>query len=359
MLSTDSSIYSSLIEISRPMKRRKVLLLGAPETGKSAILMRFKENVFLEIYEPTIQNSTKKFIPFRNEYVELEINDLDGQTEYTIFSQNKFSFGINGYLLVYSVNNRQSFELMKTINTKLNAVVGKKCPKILIGNKNDFHNDREVTFNEGKEFANSINCPFLETSAKTNDNIEKAFLTLLIEINKIENNFDIKKLCCSSLFESFVKKEKLMRYIFYILFILNIILGILSVIMGVLAATNAPFYLSFPYQYVPLGYGFWICISTGFGMFGLCKEKTDMINIHTIGVLIGTLFILVGLVLYFVLDLTIVTDNNSEPIEKYFKYIKIYETFISGGILFINIFTIGFSYIYKKIYELDLLSYII
>lgn len=358
MLSAETSIYSSLIEITRPMKRRKVLMLGAPETGKSAILMRFKENVFLEVYEPTIQNSTKKFIPFRNEYVELEINDLDGQTEYTIFSQNKFSFGINGYLLVYSVNNRQSFELMKTINTKLNSVVGKKCPKVLIGNKNDFHNEREVTFNEGKEFANSINCPFLETSAKTNDNIEKAFLTLLIEINKIESNFDIKKLCCSSLFENFVKKEKVMRYIFYGLFIVNIILGIVSVGVGVIAGTDAPYSLSFPYQYIPLGYGFWVCISTGFGIFGVCKEKTDIINIHTIGTVIGTLLILVGDILYLVFGLDIPSKSEG-PVEQYKIYIKIYETFISGGIIIINTFTMGFSYVYKKIYELDLLSYII
>ena len=60
MASTDSSIITSLIEISRPMKRRKVLLLGAPEVGKSSILMRFKENIFLEIYEPTIQKNNKK-----------------------------------------------------------------------------------------------------------------------------------------------------------------------------------------------------------------------------------------------------------------------------------------------------------
>ena len=130
MSSTDTSIYSSLIEISRPMKRRKVLILGAPETGKSAIVLRFKENVFLEVYEPTIQNSTKKFLPFRNEYVELDITDLDGQTEYTIYSPNKYSFGVNGYLLIYSVDNRASFELLKTINSKLDCIVEKNFQKL-------------------------------------------------------------------------------------------------------------------------------------------------------------------------------------------------------------------------------------
>ena len=58
--------------------------------------MRFKDDIFLDYYDPTIQTSHKKILPFNNENIELEIVDFDGQTEYTIFSFSKFSFGFMG-----------------------------------------------------------------------------------------------------------------------------------------------------------------------------------------------------------------------------------------------------------------------
>ena len=355
MASTDSSIITSLIEISRPMKRRKVLLLGAPEVGKSSILMRFKENIFLEIYEPTIQNSTKKFIPFRNEYVELEINDLDGQTEYTIFSQNKFSFGINGYLLVYSVNNRDSFELIKTIIEKLNALVGRKFPKIIIGNKSDCAEQREVTFNEGKEYASSINAPFIETSAKNNDNIEKAFHTLLIEINKIENNFDVNKLCCSSVFKCVVKNDKCMTVLFYFLLVMNLMMSVLSLYFGIETSMKSPGG-GLPYHFVPLCVGLWSLILTCFGWFGLKNKKTDFIAFYIMALLFGSVALIGIIIGFFFLPET--SKQEEEPFEEYIKQLRIFQK-CSYIILLLNVLTVAFSMIYKKIYDLDLLSYII
>lgn len=357
MATSDSSIITSLIEISRPMKRRKVLLLGAPEVGKSSILMRFKENIFLEIYEPTIQNSTKKFIPFRNEYVELEINDLDGQTEYTIFSQNKFSFGINGYLVIYSVNNRDSFELIKTIIEKLNTIVGRKFPKIIIGNKSDYTEQREVSFNEGKEYASSINAPFIETSAKNNDNIEKAFHTLLIEINKIENNFDVNKLCCSSIFKCVVKNDKCMTVLFYFLLVLNLMMSILSFYCGIDASIKSPGG-GLPFHFVPLGFGLWSFILTSLGWFGLKNKKADFIGFYIMALLFGSI-VLIGIIIgFFYLP---ESEHQEEEESIYKEYIQKLHNFqyFSFIILLFNVLTVAFSLIYKTIYDLDLLSYII
>ena len=132
MIGTDSSLYNSLIEMGRPTKRRKILLLGAPLSGKTVLATRFKENVFIEGYIPTIQESIKKFYEFRNEYVELVIIDLEGQTNYLMMINSKFSLGINDYMLVYSINNKESFEF---INEKLNALVGHKFPHVLWNKK--------------------------------------------------------------------------------------------------------------------------------------------------------------------------------------------------------------------------------
>lgn len=357
MASTDTSIYSSLIEISRPMKRRKVLLLGAPETGKSAFLMRFKENVFVEVYEPTIQNSTKKFLPFRNEYVELDITDLDGQTEYTIYSPNKYSFGVNGYLLIYSVNNRASFELLKTINNKLNSIVGKKFPKIIIGNKSDLEEEREVSYHEGKQFAESISCPFLESSVKDNINVQKGFLTLLIEINKIENNFDINAICCPKIFQCFIKKENCVKYLCYIFFILNILIAIGSLLLGMKAALLINLDVDM-HSFIPMIIGLWSIIFSVFGYIGLKNQKADIMNINVIGITVGILIALAGMISFALLHLK-EQQSETEFEEQYNNLMKIYEFIITPMIIFFNLIVLLFSFIYKKIFELDLLSYII
>jgi Ras family protein len=205
------------------LKKRKILVLGAPGVGKSAMIMRFKDDIFLDYYDPTIQTSYKKILPFNNESIELELIDIDGQTEYTIFSYSKFSFGVHGYILSYSIENRQSFELLKIIHSKLIALVGRDVPKILVANKCDLSNRREISLEEGKSLSKTINCPYIEVSAKSSDNINKMFHLMLVEIKKYENNVDFKGLTCKKLFEFFVKKESCLTKFFYVLMALNIV----------------------------------------------------------------------------------------------------------------------------------------
>ena len=113
-----NNLNESILKFGRPMKRRKILLLGSECSGKSSLIKRFKDNIFEETYEPTIQNNIKKLFIMNNESIELEIIDFEGQTEFTIYTPNKFSFGINGYMLVYEITNKKSFELIKIIKEK-------------------------------------------------------------------------------------------------------------------------------------------------------------------------------------------------------------------------------------------------
>ena len=140
----DNKITSTLITLNnsnKKVKKRKIVCLGAPGVGKSAIIIRFKDDIFLDYYNPTIEASHKKLFSFQNENFELEILDFDGQTEYTIMSLNKFSHGIHGYLLCYSIENQQSFELIKIIHSKIKTF-SLDVPKIIIGNKSDLNNKR-------------------------------------------------------------------------------------------------------------------------------------------------------------------------------------------------------------------------
>jgi Ras family protein len=218
----------------RPPKRRKIILLGAPGVGKSAIIMRFKDDIFMDYYEPTIQNVIRKTFIFNSQPLELEIIDIDGQTEYTIFSFSKLTFGIHGYVFCYSIENRQSFELLKILHSKLINLVGRDIPKVLVANKSDLGNRREISVEEGKQLAKEMNCPFIECSAKSNSNIHKAIHVILTEVNKYENSADIKKIGCKKLLEFFARKESFMTSLFYFLIFLNFLAGTFFLVFGFL-----------------------------------------------------------------------------------------------------------------------------
>jgi len=85
------------------------------------------------------------------------------------------------------------------------------------------NNNRQVTFEEGKTLSKIIDCPYIEVTAKSSDNINKMFYSILIEIKKFENNIKIKNLSCKRLFEFFIKYQSCLTAIFYILMIINIV----------------------------------------------------------------------------------------------------------------------------------------
>lgn len=230
-LNQNTVLTNSVSDVQRPLKRRKVLLLGGANVGKSALMARFLEDIFLEYYEPTLQHTQKKVIHFHRESIELEIVDIDGCSEFTIFNFNKFAKGIHGYFLIYNIANKVSFELVKTINSKLNSLVGSGVPRILVGTQNDSKN-REVKYEEGKALAEDIGCPFIETTAKNDNdnNVKKSFLFLIIEINKKEVNFSTQSLKCLDIYTWFIRHKKMMKVVYYILMIINCIIvgGILA-----------------------------------------------------------------------------------------------------------------------------------
>ena len=193
------------LEENKPIKKRKILVLGSPGVGKSAIVTRFMDDVFYDYYNPSLQTSYKKILNFNNETIELEIVDLEGQSEHTIISYSRFS-------------------LIKIINNKLNCNFGRQdIPKILIANKSDLNNRREIPVEAGKYLAKELNCPFLECSARSRDNIDRVFHTILVEIDKFENDFDPRKINCRKMYEYFARRESAMLVFFFILMILNIV----------------------------------------------------------------------------------------------------------------------------------------
>lgn len=94
----------------------------------------------------------------------------------------------HGYVLVYSITSQKSFEVIKIIYDKLIDVMGKAyVPIVLVGNKTDLHQERMVSFEEGKRLAEQWKATFLEASAKQNESVDEIFSHLLHNIEKDNN----------------------------------------------------------------------------------------------------------------------------------------------------------------------------
>merc|ERR1711976_81232 len=90
--------------------------------------------------------------------------------------------GAHGILFVYDITDRDSFENIKYWFSDMNRLSSPHARKILIGNKSDLGESRQVSYDEGLEVASNLGIEFMEASAKTSHNVEKAFLTMANEI---------------------------------------------------------------------------------------------------------------------------------------------------------------------------------
>jgi hypothetical protein len=86
--------------------------------GKSSLIVQFVKNQFIEPYYPTIEQAYYKQVRFKGVDYDVSIIDTAGQDEYSLLSP-KYAVGIHGYVLVYSVNNRHSFDMVRIVYEKL------------------------------------------------------------------------------------------------------------------------------------------------------------------------------------------------------------------------------------------------
>ncbi|TXT59791.1 MAG: Small GTP-binding domain protein [Promethearchaeota archaeon] len=164
----------------------KIVVLGEAAVGKTSLINQFVEESFEEDYKPTLgANIIRKDVKIEeiNSKIRLILWDLAGQEKYESIRGMYFQ-GTVGALLVYDITRHNTYEL---INSKWLQDYKKNAKKegayILIGNKKDLKDQRMVESGEGRELADKINaCDFVETSAKYNENVEKAFTNLVYQI---------------------------------------------------------------------------------------------------------------------------------------------------------------------------------
>jgi Ras-related protein Rab-11A len=176
----------------------KILILGDSYVGKTNILKRFLHNQFDVNTKETVgvEFGSKNFNFGEKDVVKAQIWDTAGQERYRSITKAYYK-GARGALLVYDISRKSSFENIDNWLIDLKTNGDKDILIILIGNKSDLIDKREVSKEEGQEKAEQFNIAFLETSAKSGDNIDNAFTQLVEQIykdniNMIKNNMQIE-----------------------------------------------------------------------------------------------------------------------------------------------------------------------
>lgn len=107
----------------------------------------------------------------------LDILDTAGQEEYSSMRDMYMKTG-EGFMLVFSLTDRASFEEIASFYNQIMRVKGESVPfvpMLMVGNKSDLTADRQITQEEGIALAQRFNCAYIETSAKTDENVTDAF----------------------------------------------------------------------------------------------------------------------------------------------------------------------------------------
>ena len=168
----------------------KFIIIGDSAVGKSNILLRYTNDSFSNEFQATIgvEFGAKNLIIDGKTY-RVQIWDTAGQEQFRSITRAYYKNSVCA-CVVYDITNKASFENIKSWLEDCK----KKCPKsiyfVLIGNKSDLENKREVTYEEGSIYAQKNGMIFFETSAKTGQNINEVFIKSTNDIAKnIENNF--------------------------------------------------------------------------------------------------------------------------------------------------------------------------
>jgi Ras-related protein Ral-A len=166
----------------------KVIMVGSGGVGKSALTLQFMYDEFVEDYEPTKADSYRKKVVLDGEEVQIDILDTAGQEDYAAIRDNYFRSG-EGFLCVFSITDDESFQATQEFREQILRVKNdESIPFLLVGNKCDLNDKRKVSMTECHNRAQQWGVPYVETSAKTRENVDKCFYQLVRDIIKVKKS---------------------------------------------------------------------------------------------------------------------------------------------------------------------------
>jgi Ras-related protein Rab-2A len=166
----------------------KYIIIGDTGVGKSCLLLQFTDKRFRTDHDLTIGvEFGARLITIQNKQIKLQIWDTAGQESFRSITRSYYR-GASGALLVYDISRRDTFNHLARWLEEARQNANANMVIMLIGNKCDLDR-REVSYEEGAEFARQHGLVFRETSAKTAQNVEEAFIQTGQKIyENIQNN---------------------------------------------------------------------------------------------------------------------------------------------------------------------------
>ena len=160
----------------------KIILIGDAGVGKTNIMSKYLKNQFMENSKSTVGvEFGSKVFNHEGHKIKAQIWDTAGQEKYKSLISAYFK-GSKGAFIVYDITKKDTFASVEKWVNELKLNSDPKAAVIIIGNKNDLEDKREVSKEQGEEKSKSFGCAFLETSALSGDNIDKAFSLMIKEI---------------------------------------------------------------------------------------------------------------------------------------------------------------------------------
>jgi small GTP-binding protein len=162
----------------------KLLLIGDSGVGKTCVLFRFSEDAFNSTFISTIGIDFKiRTIDLDGKKIKLQIWDTAGQERFRTITTAYYR-GAMGIMLVYDITNEKSFDNIRNWIRNIEEHAAADVEKMVLGNKCDMNDKRQVACDRGEGLAREYNVKFMETSAKTSINVEEAFISLARDIKK-------------------------------------------------------------------------------------------------------------------------------------------------------------------------------
>eukprot|EP00010_Vexillifera_abyssalis_P008060 CAMPEP_0201545392 /NCGR_PEP_ID=MMETSP0173_2-20130828/1926_1 /ASSEMBLY_ACC=CAM_ASM_000268 /TAXON_ID=218659 /ORGANISM="Vexillifera sp., Strain DIVA3 564/2" /LENGTH=207 /DNA_ID=CAMNT_0047953791 /DNA_START=81 /DNA_END=704 /DNA_ORIENTATION=- len=168
----------------------KLLLIGDSGVGKSCLLLRFADNTYTESYISTIGVDFKvRTIELDKKTIKLQIWDTAGQERFRTITSSYYR-GAHGIIVVFDVTDQVSYNNVKQWLKEIERYACENVNKLLVGNKSDLEDKRQVAKETAQEFADDLQISYIETSAKNATNVDETFIKIAEEIRSSRRTQD-------------------------------------------------------------------------------------------------------------------------------------------------------------------------
>jgi len=189
----------------------KVLLLGDSDVGKSSLILRYTEETFNSKLVNSIGVDFKmKKKEIDGKIIKVQIWDTAGHERFRSITYSYYR-GANAIIIVFDLSDKKSFISITEWLKQIEKHAKENVFKFLVGNKSDLIDERKVTYEEAKQYADEHDLPYIETSAKEGININELFDTSIktfltntkifvgeknIKLNSQSTNSSERNSCC-------------------------------------------------------------------------------------------------------------------------------------------------------------------